>query len=208
MVKTKEKGKLRKFQLKKGCGVHFEPNPDYDPNEPESEDNFREFEVKPGEIVETYQPLDQKFVNKFRPLDSGDRSNFQSAGGDTHDSDEDPDNDRPVRDVEDALVHRAGRHLSNEELEGKPEHQKLNKGKKPASQVEDEEGDESDEEGPEDVTDEFEEAEGTNLKVLKHSDGKYRVHEGDDEDAMDGSKKGFTKKKNVQVFLKKHSDSE
>lgn len=208
MVKTKEKSKLHRFRLKKGVGEHYEPNPDFDVTEPESEENFREYVVKPGEIVETPRHLDVLFVNKFVPLTPRDRSNVQSPGGDEIDPENDPDNERPVSDIEDALVHRAYRHLSDEDLEGKPELQKLNKGKKPAAKSEDEESDESDVEGPEDVTDEFAEAKGTELKVLMHPDGKYRVHEGDEEEAMDGSKKGFTKKKNVQAFLKKHSTSE
>lgn len=133
MSKVKEK---RKFKLLKGAGPHFEPNPDFDPDSPEDDDNIRDVEYAPGSIVTSTRPLDKLFVNKFQPIEGADPG--QTSGGDVHDRRDDPNADRPVRSVEDANVRSADRFLEDEELEGKEDLKKLAKGKKVEPHDEDE----------------------------------------------------------------------
>lgn len=227
MAKVKEKPKkerkLRRFRVRQNVAPHFEPNPNFDKDAGEDEDNLRDIEYGPGEIVESYRPLDKLFVNKLDPItDSGDRADVQSAGGDVaSDTEDDPDKDRPVRDVEDARVNRADRFLTEEELEGKPELKKLAKGKKvdldddeeedeedeapkaKKSSKKSEESEDEEEDESEDVTSEFDGASDGGLQVFKDSSGKYRVHEDGEDEPMEGAKKGFTKKSEVKTFIKK-----
>lgn len=148
--------KRRRFRLLKGCGPHYEPNPDFDPKQPEDEENFRSREISPGQKFWSDRDLTNIFVNKFECLDApGNRSGIQSAGGDTSDDPEnDPDKDRPVRSAEDSLHRRANRFLEEDELEGKDELQELAKGKKvSASEDDGEEEPEEDQEVEEDSFD-------------------------------------------------------
>jgi hypothetical protein len=193
-----------KFRLRKDVGSHFEPNPNYDPDQMSTDDNPRDNEYKGGDIVESTRPLDQIFVNKFDPIMTRGDALPNAAGGDVPatDPDKDPNKDRPVRDYEDANVNRAGRFLTEEELEGKPELQKLSKGQ--AVEVSEDEEDEGSSEGPgEDVTDAFSGASENSLKVYQDEEGTYRVYSKDDtETPIKGSKKGFDTKKEVKAFLK------
>jgi hypothetical protein len=203
-------GKVMRFKLRDGAGPHYEPNPKFDPKEPESDENYRDQEYnKPGQIVKSRRQLDKIFVNKFEPLDTVDRTNFQSGGGDEIRSD-DPERDRPVRDYEAARVNASDRHLTEDEMEDRPDLKKLAKGRKVEAEEEDEE--ESGEEGAEsdereDVTDDFDGAKDGGLKVFKTGD-KFHVHEVGEEEAMTGSKKGFTNKTDVKKFIKKNVKSE
>lgn len=187
--------KVRLFRLKKGVAPHYEPNPDYDRESPEDEDNLRGIEYEAGDKVKSTRPLDKIFVNKFEPLDDGgDRSQVQSAGGDTEDDPEnDPDKDRPVRSVQDAINRRADRHLTEEELEGKPKLQKLAHGHKKTknAEVSKKMGD--------DVTDDYEGAADASFKVFRKGD-KYSI--ADEDDPSNPMKKGL-KKSQVKNALKK-----
>lgn len=64
-----KKQEVRRFRLRKGVGTHFEPNPDFDPELPDSEDNPREIAYEPGSVVKSVRQLDKIFANKFRPYD-------------------------------------------------------------------------------------------------------------------------------------------
>lgn len=145
---------IKRFKLMEGVGPHFEPNPDFDKESPEDEeDNPRDIEYAPGEVVKSTRKLDKIFANKFKPLSSS-----KSAK-----------EEEPEEDVEDA---------------------------------------EDEEAVPEDVTDEFEGAAEGGLKVLKDSEGKYRVYEEGEDEPMDGAKKGFTTKKKTLAFVKNNVKSE
>lgn len=64
-----KKQEVRRFRLRKGVGTHFEPNPDFDPELPDSEDNLRELMYEPGQVVKSVRQLDKIFANKFIPYD-------------------------------------------------------------------------------------------------------------------------------------------
>lgn len=237
-TKERKQKQTKKFRLKRGVGDHFELNPQFDPELPEDEDNVRDVVYHGGEIVESTRPLDKLFVNKFEPVQGGSFAN--TPGGDVVDDPElDPDKDRPVRSTEDANVRRGERFLQEEELEGKPELQKLAKpktGKEMAAMIkenkkkeaeakakeaeafggdedeeelEEEESSEGEEgEEMEDMSDTFPEAKKNGMQVLKDGEGKMRVYEEGSDEPMKGSKNGFTTKKRVRDFIKKHAESE
>lgn len=196
-----------KFELLEGVAPHFEPNPDFNAEEPESEDNLREIEYEAGDTVTTTRPLDRLFVNKFRAL--GAASPGRTAGGDAPHPKHDPNKDRPVRSEEDARVARGDRFLEEDELDD-PKLKKLAKGKSKVSEgdEEEEEEEEETEESSEDVTDQFEGAEDTKLQIFKGEDGRYRVHQAGEDEPMKGAKAGFKTKKRTLQFVKKQAQAQ
>jgi hypothetical protein len=199
--KPQRKGQVNTYRLRENAGPHFEPNPDFDPEQPDSEDNPRATEYAAGQLVRSSRPLDQLFVNKFDVLSGGgNRGDFKGVGGDEHDPDH-PDHERPVSSVEDAMVRRADRFLTEDELEGKPELQKLAKGRKVESdeKVTEKYGDE--------VTDDFDDAKNNDLRVFQDGDV-YHVVDADDLHNPLTPKKGVKKAKVGDVISKYTQDEE
>lgn len=87
---AKEK-KLRKFKLLPKVGKHFEPSPNYDPNKPQDEDNMREEVYGPGETVESYQDLKEKFPGKFEEVTGRHSSKDEDEDSDPEDGGEKED---------------------------------------------------------------------------------------------------------------------
>lgn len=56
---------VQKFRLKEKVGPHSEPNPKFDKNQPESEDNPRDIEFVAGKIVSSDRNLIDLFPGKF-----------------------------------------------------------------------------------------------------------------------------------------------
>lgn len=159
-VKSRKKKPIREYKLLPNVGSHFEPSPDFDPELPEDDDNLRDVEYKAGDVVKSRRELDKLFANKFtRQINEDDEPELIEAPGTTipQDPENDPFRDVPVRSTEDANKRTAERFLSEEELEGKPEAQKLAKGVKPKSPLDDD--DEEDEDDSESDVDDDEEEE-------------------------------------------------
>lgn len=203
MTKTVEakknwKGRqIMKFRLRKDAGSHFEKNLDFDPSESEDDDNVREFEFGPGDVVQATRRLDREFPNKFQLIE-GDAKRPGVGGGDSGDDEEDPDAGRPVRSVEAARTRQAGRYLEEHELEGKPELQKLARGEKPAkkkvAKISEEHGDP--------VTSAFKEAEKAGVHVYEKG-GHYTIIDAEDDSVI---KKGMKTPKRVREALRKLQD--
>lgn len=213
-IKSRKEKPIREFKLLPNVGNHFEPNPEFDPEFPDDDENIRDIEYESGDIVKSRRELDKVFANKFtRQVHEDDEPELVEAPGTTipQDVENDPFRDVPVRSAEAANKKEAGRFLSEEELEGKPELQKMARGKVKSAINDDEDEDEEDEDveesaEPEDVTDDFEGAADANITVKKDSEGLYRAFHSDDPDSpMQGSKKGFSTKTKMTKFIKKHS---
>lgn len=181
-----KKKPVLKFRLRREAGPHFERNLDYDPSEPEDEeDNPRDYEFGPGDVVESRRRLDKIFPNKFQPV-QGNLEPSQGQGGEDYPADEDPDADRPVRSVEHATRKQPGRYLSEDELEGKKDLQAKAKGnKKTKSQK-------TTEKFGDDVTDDFDGARDADF-VVYAKDGKHTIVDADEPDKP--LKKGIKKAK-------------
>jgi hypothetical protein len=205
MAKTAEKKKargesgVRKFKLLPDAGSHFEPNTDFDPTLPDDEENPRDVEYGPGEVVTSRRPLDKLFVNKFRKVggdEEDDRPSF--AGGQVpRDPEYDPDKDRPVRSTEMATRREAGRFIEEEELEGKKNAAELLKqvrgeGAKKKSVLDDEEDDE--EEVPNDADDDTED--DAEVEAGEDQD------ESDEDEAPARRRANVTKKKSAKKSKK------
>lgn len=169
-VKTRKSKPIRQFKLLPNVGSHFEPSPNFDPDLPEDEDNLRDVEYKSGDIVKSRRELDKIFANKFtRQINEDDEPELIEAPGTTipQDPENDPFRDVPVRSTEDANKRSAERFLTEEELEGKPELQKLAKGVKTSKSPLDDDEDEEDEDASESVMDDDEEDEDVEEKPKK-----------------------------------------
>jgi hypothetical protein len=70
MVMAKEK-KRRMFELLPGVGPHFEPNIDFDKDQPEDDENLRDVEYVAGEQVESTRDLVNAFPGKFKEVTGG-----------------------------------------------------------------------------------------------------------------------------------------
>ncbi len=168
-IKTRKSKPIRQFKLLPNVGSHFEPSPDFDPDLPEDDDNLRDVEYKAGDVVKSRRELDKLFANKFtRQINEDDEPELIEAPGTTipQDPENDPFRDVPVRSTEDANKRSAERFLTEEELEGKPELQKLAKGVKTSKSPLDDD-DEEDEDASESVMDDDEEDEDVEEKPKK-----------------------------------------
>lgn len=197
-VPQKKKGKkpVLKFRLRRDAGLHFEKNLDFDPAEPDDEDNPREYEFEAGDTIESRRRLDKLFPNKFQLLEG--HAPSQGIGGDDYDDpDEDPDKDRPVRSVEDARLRRSRRYLEEEELEGKPHLQKLARGERKSKAME------AYEKFGDDVTDSFEGAKEADFVVYKTKNGKHTIADADE--PLKPLRKGI-REKHVGKALKELQD--
>jgi len=192
-VPQKKKGKkpILKFRLRRDCGPHFEKNLDFDPSEPDDEDNPKEFEFAPGDTIESRRRLDKLFPNKFQLLEG--HSPSQGIGGDDYDNpDDDPDRDRPVRSVEDARLRRSRRYLEEDELDGKPHLQKLARGERKSRAME------AFEKHGDDVTDKFDGAKEADF-IVYEKNGKHTIADADE--PLKPLRKGL-KEKHVAKALK------
>lgn len=148
-LRNAKKKKVREFRMLPNVGDHFEPNPDYDAEFPEDEDNPRDTHYVAGDIVKSTRELDKIFANKFtRQVNEDDEPELVTAPGTTipQDPENDPFRDVPVESTEAANKKTADRFLSEEELEGKPELQKLARGVKAKNPLDDDEDEEADDE--------------------------------------------------------------
>lgn len=196
--KGESKAKYR-FRLKPGVGPHYEANPNFDDEGPESEDNPRSVAYEPGDIVESNRPLDKIFVNKFKRL-AGPASQYASHGGEDDDED-DVEAEWPVTSVEDARVKRADRHLTEEQLKNKKHlipKLKSKKGKVTDEELQKKFGEE--------VTSDFEGAEDADLRVFKKGNT-YHVSDADDPSNPISPKQGL-KKDDAKKFLQKYTENE
>jgi hypothetical protein len=188
MSKTLEKeaksGKERKpvltFKLRRNAGPHYEKNLDFDPTEPEDdEDNPREVEFAPGKTIKSRRRLDKIFPNKFLLVD-GEVRPSQGVGGDVDDEENDVDKDRPVRSKEHALTRQADRYLDEDELDdgeegpSKDKLRKLARGERRKTKAM-----ETHKKLGEDVTDNFAGARDADF-VVYEKDGKFSIADGDE----------------------------
>lgn len=218
---SKKARTVMRFRLKKDVGSHFEPNPDYDPDSPVTDDNLREIEYQAGDIVKSTRNLAKVFENKFTAFDK-----MGKAIGDEEEIDPDEANE----DARQANLRAAKR--AEEEAEEDPTQAEVTKQSqtfrnateqarkraKLEAELSGEDEDDEEEETPrarkarekleaeglgDDVTEDFEGAADADFKVHKRGTS-YFVTDADDK--VLSSKKGIKWIK-VGSFIKKQQAS-
>lgn len=205
-TKTK-KQEIKRFRLRKGVGSHYEPNPNFDSSLPEEPGNLREIQYEPGDVVKSTRQLDKIFLNKFTPYD-------RMARDIQDEEDADQAADKANEAGKEATLKAAkeseefAKKAKEEGIKVKEkghgddydEEENLEDDNDVAAKADDDDEDEDDEDDSEDVTSNFPKASEAELSVRKKG-ANYFVYEKGEDEPMKGSRKGFTKKADVNKFV-------